>query len=186
MAYVTIAELKAVLGVGSLYSDADLQQVCDAADNLVDGLLKYNRSVIKSYAVDANVVTAYMIEPHSFNVGDTVVISRMGATFNGSRTVLEVGTHYFTFAVTTTDSPVKFLVPGALATGPNTIDYTTIPAVQEAALALAVDMWQARLAAGGQLNAVDFTPGPYRFGRSIMQKVIGLLAPYLDESALLG
>mgnify|MGYP007090111259 CR=1 FL=1 len=35
MALVTIAQMKAVLGVGNLYPDADLQQVADAAIAIV-------------------------------------------------------------------------------------------------------------------------------------------------------
>ncbi len=35
MALTTVAELRTALGVGTLYADAVLQQVCDAADNVL-------------------------------------------------------------------------------------------------------------------------------------------------------
>lgn len=60
------------------------------------------------------------------------------------------------------------------------------PACKEAALAIAVEMWQSRLAPGGQMVGVDFTPAPFRMGRSLILKVTGLLAPYLNEEGLVG
>ena len=35
MSLTTVAELRSSLGVGTLYSDAVLQEVCDAADNVL-------------------------------------------------------------------------------------------------------------------------------------------------------
>lgn len=61
------------------------------------------------------------------------------------------------------------------------------PAMKEAALNLVCDAFQARTAAGGQAVAVDMQAvSPFRFGRSFMQKVYGLLAPYLDVEAMIG
>jgi len=51
-------------------------------------------------------------------------------------------------------------------------------AVKEAVMAITIDIWQNRQAPGGSMNAVDFTPGPYRMGRSLLSKVSGLLGPY--------
>lgn len=62
----------------------------------------------------------------------------------------------------------------------------TTPAVREATLAVAVELWQARLAPGGQMNAVDWTPGPFRLGRSLIGRVSGLLGPYLDTGSVVG
>jgi len=39
VSYVTVADLKSVLGVGDLYPDADLQQVLDASQNVVLSIL---------------------------------------------------------------------------------------------------------------------------------------------------
>jgi hypothetical protein len=64
--------------------------------------------------------------------------------------------------------------------------YDAIPEVREAALAIAVDIFQSRVAPGGQIQAVDFTPGPYRLGRSLFTRVSGLLARWTDTSSLVG
>lgn len=59
-------------------------------------------------------------------------------------------------------------------------------ALKEAALLLAIDLFQTQNSASGQQVAVDFTPSPFKAGRSFNQKVIGLLAKYLDEGSLVG
>jgi hypothetical protein len=60
------------------------------------------------------------------------------------------------------------------------------PAVKEAALILCVDLFQTQNSAGGQQVAIDFTPAPFRTGRSFTSKVSGLLAPYFDEGVFVG
>jgi hypothetical protein len=66
------------------------------------------------------------------------------------------------------------------------IDYEEIPEVVEATTAIAVDMWQSRLAPGGQMQAIDFTPGPYRMGRSLLTRVSGLLGKHMDTGSFVG
>lgn len=61
------------------------------------------------------------------------------------------------------------------------------PAMKEAALILCIDLFQTQNSAAGQQVSVDFqTPTPFRAGRSWVQKVIGLLAPYIDVEGLIG
>jgi len=64
--------------------------------------------------------------------------------------------------------------------------YLEVAPVREAALALAVDLWQQRVAPGGVVQAADFTPGPWRLGRSLITRYTGLLHPYLDTDTLVG
>jgi hypothetical protein len=40
--YVTKAELRVLLGIGSLYSDSVVEEVCQAAENIVKGYLWFN------------------------------------------------------------------------------------------------------------------------------------------------
>ena len=60
------------------------------------------------------------------------------------------------------------------------------PAVKEAALILCIDLFQTQNSAGGQQVAVDFTPAPFRTGRSFTSKVSGLLAPYFKAGMFIG
>lgn len=58
--------------------------------------------------------------------------------------------------------------------------------VHEAALVIAIDVLQNRTAAGGQSVGIDGNVGPYRMGRSLLDRVSGLLGPYLDQRGDLG
>jgi hypothetical protein len=60
------------------------------------------------------------------------------------------------------------------------------PACKEAALAVAVDMYQARTAAGGQAVATDFSPGPYRLNAWLTRRVSGLIGQYMDVKGMIG
>ena len=59
-------------------------------------------------------------------------------------------------------------------------------ACKEAAMSVAVEMFQARTSAGGEAVSVDFTPGPYRLSVWVTRRVMGILAPYLDMKGVVG
>ena len=186
MAMVTVAELKAVLGVGSLYPDADLQQVCSGADAIVRSYLASNKTPIASYSRTGGVGYVFTAEPHGLKIGQSVTISGVATGWNGTHTITTTGTVYVGFALAG-DDQIQFNVrPYGTLAGPTSFDPDLTPACKEAALTVAVDMWQNRLAPGGQPTAVDFTPSPYRMGRTLIQRVMGLIAPYLDEGSLVG
>jgi hypothetical protein len=58
--------------------------------------------------------------------------------------------------------------------------------VKEAAMSVAVEMFQARTSAGGEAVSVDFTPGPYRLSVWLTRRVMAVLAPYLDMKGVVG
>ena len=75
-------------------------------------------------------------------------------------------------------------IVGALIT---TGAYEVEPApVKEAALAVGVEIFQARTAAGGQPVAADFSPGPYRLSVWLTRRVMSLLGPYMDPGGMVG
>jgi hypothetical protein len=59
-------------------------------------------------------------------------------------------------------------------------DYTTNGAVREAALAVAVQVWQARSAPGGQMVGIDLAPmqTPHLLGVGLLARVRGLISPF--------
>lgn len=188
MAKVDIDELRTVLGVEHLYPDELLTQVAEIADDVVDGLLNYNRSFIWGYERDSNnVVTFYTNNELFINVGDGVTISGIGGTYNGAKTVTEVGYKYFRATITGSQHVIKMLKPYGQVILTSQIDlYDNTPAVREAALNIAVEVFQQRVAPGGTIQAVDFTPTPHRLGRSLMTRVTGLLQPYMDMGRFVG
>ena len=57
---------------------------------------------------------------------------------------------------------------------------------KEAAMSMAVEMFQARTSAGGDAVAVDFTPGPYRLSAYLTKRVMAVIGPYLDMKTQVG
>ena len=101
MSLTTVAELKAALGVGSLYSDATLQSVCDAADNVLLPFIWSNTTSLIGHSNTATTGTSYFNDPTKdvFYVGETVVISGSGSKHNGNKTITEVGEYSITYAI---------------------------------------------------------------------------------------
>ena len=185
MSLVSVAELRQALGIGALYDDADLQQCLDAADNLILGMLVQNLVGVEYWACESNKVTLTTIRPHGFIAGQTVVINGVHPQVNGSKTIAEVPTELtLKFAITHPNQAREKLVP--LGTVGQVVDYSTTPEVLEAALMTAADIYQSRFATNGQPVGVDFTPGPYRMGRSLMSRVMGLLASYIAIGTIVG
>lgn len=59
------------------------------------------------------------------------------------------------------------------------------PALQTAALSLAVDIFQNSIAPGGSVMSPDMTvTSPYRLGRSIISRYQGLIAPYWNAGGI--
>jgi hypothetical protein len=79
-----------------------------------------------------------------------------------------------------------FLPAGTVIDQVSEAYYDTVPEAREAALAIAVDVFQSRVAPGGQMQGIDFTPGPYRLGRSLFTRVSGLLGRWVDTGSLVG
>ena len=192
MSLTTIAELRTALGVGTLYADATLQEVCDAADNVLLPFIWANTTPLVGHSNTTNTGTSYFDEPTKdvFYVGQTVVITGAGSKHNGSKTITAVGEYSITYAISgnnntaTVYHPVN---PYGLVTAETYLDPSTIPAIQEAALMIAIDIWQSRQApSSGGVTIDGYQPSPYRMGNTLLARVRGLLAPYLDPRSMVG
>jgi hypothetical protein len=190
MSYTTVAELRSALGVGTLYSDSVLQEVCDAADNVLIPFLWKNDRYIVGHGNTGTVGTVYFDEyiRDVFYEGQTVVISNTGTKYNGTKTITSVADYSFTITTThINDNPYHTVAPYGTASAETYIDYSTIPAVQQASLMIAIAIWQARQAPSGQGMAVDgFSPSPFTMSSTLVARVRGLIAPYLSPSAQVG
>ena len=186
MALITLSELKAVLGIGDIYADAIVQEVADAAENIVLSLLTKNQWGVIAHSRTNLVNTIYTDRPHDVYVGQSVVIANSGANFNGTKTITKVGEYYMSFAGTGDDYPKHGIVPSGTVSATQYIDYSTIPEVRESALAIASDIWITRTGTLGQ-QGVDFqSPAPYRLGRSLFTRVSGLLGKWMDTRGMVG
>ncbi len=175
-----------MLGIGSIYPDAVVQQVADAAQDIILSYLDFNRSNIVGVELKENIATFYTAEPHDFVVGTALTVTGCGNTFNGSRTVTEHRANDFKVAITHADVVNTPLRPygSAILTSQAGL-YNQNSSVREACLALAVDIWETQKGTMGQ-QGVDFAPAPYRLGRSMLQRVMGLLGKNVDTNSLVG
>jgi len=192
MSLTTVAELRTALGVGTLYSDATLQEVCDAADNVLLPFIWANVEYAVGHSNTTSTGTSYFDEPTKdiFYVGQTVTITGMGSKHNGSKTLTEVGEYSITYAITgnnNTATPYHPVQPYGKVAADTYLDPSTVPAIQEAALMISIDIWQSRQApSSGGVSVDGYTPSPYRMGNTLMARVRGLLAPYLDPRSMVG
>lgn len=192
MSLTTVAELRTALGVGTLYADATLQEVCDAADNVLLPFLWTNTTPIVGHSNTATTGTSYFDTNiyNVFYVGQTVTITGSGSKHNGSKTITSVDARTITYAITgnnNTPTPFHPINPFGTVAADTYVDYALIPAVQEAALMISIDIWQSRQApSSGGVTIDGFAPSPYRMGNTLLARVRGLLAPYLDPRSMVG
>lgn len=192
MALTTIAELRTALGVGTLYADATLQEVCDAADNVLLPFLWTNTTSIIGHSNTANTGTSYFDEyvQDVFYVGQSLVITGAGSKHNGNKTLTAVGERSVTYAITGNNNavtPRHPINPYGLLSAETYLDPSTVPAIQEAALMISIDIWQSRQApSSGGVTIDGYQPSPYRMGNTLLARVRGLIAPYLDPRSMVG
>jgi hypothetical protein len=183
---ITVAELRKVLGVSSaLYDDAYLADIIDTSEQVILPLLQTYSSPISKVSLDDNVATFTTTLIHEFTEGQSVVIAGCGTPFNGTRTVLAGTTEYtFTADITNADILEKNVIPAGSATLSGASTYVGVAAVESALLVVSVEVFQSRTAPGGQIEGVDFAPSPYRMGRSLYNRVAGLLGAYVDVESI--
>jgi len=191
MSITSIATLRSALGVGSLYNDATLQEVCDAADNVLIPFLWTNDNFNVGHSNTTTEGTLYFDEvvTNTYYVGQSVVITKNGSPFNGTKTITGVGEYTITYAVTGSPTASEYhpVVPYGIVSGVTQNTYSTIPAIQEASLMISIDIWQSRQApSSGGVSIDGYAPSPYRMGNTLLARVRGLLAPYLDPRSMVG
>ena len=181
---VTASQLRTVLGVSvSLYSDSYLDEIINTSEAVILPMLVANTSAIQSYKLDSNVAYFYTQRNHHFVAGQTVIVTGLPAPFTATHTVVSVTPYSFTAALTSSNVTLREIIPTGLATlqGYSAADlYATSAPIESAILAVSVEVFQSRVAAGGEIQGVDFVSTPYRMGRSLTNRVSTLLQPFLD------
>ena len=200
---ITASQLRTVLGVSvALYSDAYLDSIINSAEQVILPLLTANQNAIAAVYLQNNVAYYITQKPNSFVADQSVVISGcVPSTFNGTKTVTSnyydpfpylpfaypAPYFYFTCALTNADITFRPVIPAGVAylSGANAATlYANTDAVEQAVTIVSVEIFQSVVAPGGQIEGVDFTPSPFRMGRSLQNRVIGLLGNYVDVSTM--
>jgi len=200
---ITASQLRTVLGVSvALYSDAYLDSIINSAEQVILPLLTANQNAVAAVHLQNNVAYYITQKPNTFVADQSVVISGcVPAVFNGTKTVTSnfydpfpylpfaypAPYFYFTAAVTNADITFRPVIPAGVAylSGANAATlYASTDAVEQAVTIVSVEIFQSVVAPGGQIEGVDFTPSPFRMGRSLQNRVIGLLGNYIDVSTM--
>jgi hypothetical protein len=212
--YVTVAELRSNLGIGTLYSDSTVEECCQAAQDQINSFLWFDSAPVVGTALVSNVATVMIANPGIFTATESVTIAGAGSTFNGTYTItgtipFSTGTsnilpafnlqlNYFQYpqgysfiqyAKVAANQNFRRVLPYGTATGEDTktATYVNTASVREAAMILAVDIWQARqVSQTGGVGLDGFSPSPYRMGNSMIGKIRGLLAPYMNPNSMVG
>jgi hypothetical protein len=203
---VTANQLRAVLGVSSsLYNDAYLDDIIDSCEAILLPMLVTYKSPIAQVKRENGVATFTTQGDHPFSIGQSVVITGVNATFNGTHTITAVGPEFFynfpsfpnvvavdvsllnlEFSVALAGADVtKFnVIPAGTAALSGASTYVGNSAVESAVLSVCVQIFQNRTAGGGAIEGVDFTVTPFRMSRGLLSSVAGLLGPFMDVEAM--
>lgn len=184
---VTASQFRSVVGVSSsLYNDAYLDQILDSAEACVLPMLVTYKSFIQKTVLNDNVATFTTVGAHEFSEGQSVVITNCLSPYNGTRTVLADNLTSTTFSASITNADVleTNVIPSGTAALSGGSTYVGNAAVQSAIYTVALEIFQSRLAGGGQIEGVDFTSSPFKMGRSLFNKCVGLLGQYIDTETM--
>lgn len=184
---ITASELRSVIGVSSsLYNDTYLEGIIDSAEGVILPMLVSYKSYIQAASLTDNVATFTTVGIHEFTEGQSVVIAGCGSPYNGTRTVLadNLGQYTFSASITNADLLEANVIPSGTATLSSASTYVGNQPVRSAIFAVSVEIFQSRIAAGGQIEGVDFASTPFRMGRSLFNRCVGLLGAYLDVESM--
>lgn len=190
---VTASQLRSVLGVSSaLYSDAYLDDIIDTAEGVILPLLTAHSVAVTNVEIESNVAYFTTQMRHEFVVGQSVIIAGVvPSTFNGTRAVTDdqLAPFIFTQALTNSDITARATIPAGTATLSGqaaAVIYVGNSNVESAVLNVSVEVFQSRVAPGGQIEGVDFAPSPFRMGRSLYNRISGLLGNLVDVDSIVG
>ena len=202
-AIITVASLRTVLGVSvSLYSNDYLESIIDSAEQVILPLLTANQNAVAAVYLQNNVAYYITQKPNTFVAGQSVVVTGcVPATFNGTQTVTSnyydpfpylpfaypAPYFYFTAAITNADITFRPVIPAGVAylSGANAATlYASTEAIEQAILVVSVEIMQSVTAPGNTSADLEFNPQPFVLGRSLQNRVMGLLSPYIDVSTM--
>ena len=184
---ITASELRSVLGVSSsLYSDAYLNQIIDTAETVILPMLVTFKAPIEKVSLTDNVAAFTTLGIHEFTEGQTVIITGCGSPYNGTRVVLadNLGQYTISQSITNADLLEANVIPSGVAALSGGSTYVGNAAVQSAVYTVSVNVFQARLSSGGQIEGVDFAVTPFKMGRSLFNTCVGLLGSYMDTESM--
>jgi hypothetical protein len=191
-----------------------VEECCQSAEDLVGAYLWHNDAPVVGSSISNNVATLVLANPGIFVTGQSITVSNCGATYNGTYTLTgsfpgttvpaSIGTAFWStyafssypngysiiqYAKTAADDNFHFVKPYGRALGPEhkAQAYTATPAIREAAMIVAVDIWQSRqVSQTGGVGMDGVSASPYRMGYQLINRIRGLIQPYSSPNSLVG
>ena len=215
-AFVTVQQLRDNLGIGTLYSDTMLQEVCSSAENIIKKQLWTNELPVVSGAIWSGKGYAVISANPAFVYGQTVTLTGCGTDLNGTHVITSTypwtngstSFPYFnTFPYNNWNFPrgysiIQFtpdgspsdknwhqILPYGKAAGEafgDSADYGAVPEIREAAMMVAVSIYQSRQQSNAGGISPDFGPSPFTMSSQLLARVRGLLASHLNPRGMVG
>lgn len=183
---ITAQQLRDVLGVSdSLYDDTYLDQIINSAEQIILPMLTAYQSAIRAYVIIDNEIHFSTQRENYFVQDQDVVVTGLGA-LDDTYTVIPSNRGAFSFSaniVAANSDTVIPVIPAGVAVldGSSAAElYATTPPIQSAILVVSTEIFQSVIAPGNMTNNVDFNPSPFVLGRSLQNRVISLLNPFID------
>jgi hypothetical protein len=212
--YVTEAELRLNLGIENLYSSDVVETVCQSAQDLINQFLWFDTAPVVGTTLQNNIATIMISNPAIYSTGQIVTVSGSGSVYNGTHTITGTipftagsaalfplinfagfssyypnGFSFIQYAKTNADLNFTRVLPYGQVLGADTktTAYANTPAIREASMILAVDIFQARqVSQTGGVSIDGFSPSPYRMGNSMIGKIRGLISGYQNPASMVG
>ena len=207
--YTTMQELRDSLGIGTLYTDPQVEECCQTAQDLINSFLWFNTAPVVATGTAANVATVVIASPGQFVTGQLITITGSGSGYNGVKTITGIGPYSVTattvflpsryayplgyqfvqFANVAVDQPMHLVLPYGQMSGPDdkTATYANTAAIRSASLILATNIWQSRQSVqNGGMGVDGYQMSPFRMSNTLMASIRGLLAPYLSPNTMVG
>ena len=187
---VTAGELRSILGVSvSLYSDAYLEQMIESAELTILPLLTGYQSAVTEVFVDSGIAYYGTQRVNYFVPGQSVVITGCG-DFDATVTVTNDRITPFIFTSATVEADTTYTIP-QIPAGLACIDgatagdlYAGVAPIKSAILVVSVEVFQSVTAPGNQIMSDALQPSPFVLGRSLSNRIIGLLGPFLEVETM--
>jgi hypothetical protein len=148
-------------------------------------MLTAYQSAIKAYSIIDGIIYFTTQRENYFVEGQDVVVTGLGAV-DDTYTIIPNNRGIFIFTANTiaadTDTVIPVIPAGvAVLDGSSAAElYADTPPIQSAILVVSTEIFQSVTAPGNMTNNVDFNPSPFVLGRSLQNRVISLLNPFID------
>jgi hypothetical protein len=187
---VTQQELRDILGVSvALYSNVYLEQMIASAELTILPLLTGYQSAVTEIYVENSIAYYGTQRVNYFVPGQSVVVTGCGI-YDGTFTVTDDRIAPFVFTSATAEADSTYTIP-QIPAGLACIDgatagdlYAGVAPIKSAILVVSVEVFQSVTAPGNQIMSDQFQPSPFILGRSLSNRIIGLLGPFLEVETM--